>query len=104
MGFPQFDIMLALTTGGVRASPSLSVDGSSMLANVRIPARALFKSVQLGSFWPGPNWHIEPVRSSTTMMSSGFTEHGAHAVAVALTVSSVIPMIRPNHVGTLDCA
>ena len=36
------------------------------------------------------------------MMSSGLTEHGAQAVAVAFTVSSVMPMIRPNQVGTFD--
>ena len=38
------------------------------------------------------------------MMSSGFTTHGAQAVALAFTVSVLIPMMRPNHVGTWDCA
>src|SRR5262245_32903115 len=75
-----------------------------MLTNVRMPWRAFLRSVQLGSFWPGPNWHIEPVRSSTTMMSSGLMLHGAHAVACAWTVRWLIPTIRPNHVGTFDVA
>ncbi len=73
-----------------------------MLTKDLMPLRALLRSVQFGSFWPGPNWHMEPVRSSTIMRSSGLTLHGEHAVAVAFTVSSVIPMILPNQVGTFD--
>ena len=36
------------------------------------------------------------------MMSSGFTWHGEHAVALAETDIELMPMIRPNHVGTTD--
>ena len=35
-------------------------------------------------------------------MSSGFTWHGEHAVALAETDIELMPMIRPNHVGTTD--
>ena len=45
--------------------------------------------------------HIDPVRSSTIMMSRGFTEHGKQAVAFAETVSESTPTIRPKNVGTL---
>src|SRR5262245_13239965 len=48
--------------------------------------------------------HIEPVRSSTTMMSSGFAEHGEHAVAFASTSIESMPITRAKNVRTLDVA
>ena len=48
--------------------------------------------------------HIEPVRSSTIMMSSGFAEHGEQAVAVACTSKESMPMIRAKNVFTLEFA
>ena len=70
------------------------------LRNVWMPLMALSRSGQLP---PGPlGVHIEPVRSRTSMMSSGVTVHGEHAVAFADTERLLMPMIFPNHVGTLD--
>ena len=43
-------------------------------------------SVQAGSGWPAEFVHIEPVRSSTSITSSGFSPHGEQAVAEACTV------------------
>jgi hypothetical protein len=56
-----------------------------------MPSFALFRSVQAGSLRPWPSWHIEPVRSSTIMMSSGLTPHGEHAVAFAVIRNESIP-------------
>ena len=69
---------------------------------VLIPSRALLRSVQAGSFPPPENWHMEPVRSSTIMMSSGFTEHGEQAVAVAWTVNELTPSSLAKIVFTSD--
>ncbi len=65
-----------------------------------MPSFALFRSVQLGSLVPSENWHIEPVRSSTIMMSSGTASHGEHADAVALTWIDLMPISPRNVVGT----
>ena len=60
-------------------------------------------SVQVGaSLDPSDFWHIEPVRSSTSMMSRGLTEHGEHAVAVALTVKESTPISLAKIVCTTD--
>ena len=62
----------------------------------------------MGSWITGPGplglvtWHMEPVRSSTSMMSSGFTEHGEQAVAVAFTVNESTPMTFANTVFTTE--
>ena len=64
------------------------------------PLRALFRSVQAGSFWPLEVWHIDPVRSRTSMMSSGFDEQGEQAVAVALIVNWLMPSTLAKIVGT----
>ena len=74
------------------------------LRNVLIPFFALFRSVQARSFDPSLNWHMEPVRSRTSMMSSGLAVHGEQAVAVALTVSFLIPRMRAKTVGTSEVA
>src|ERR1035437_8713031 len=44
--------------------------------------------------------HIEPVRSTTTMMSSGLTPQYEQAVALALTLNELIPSTRAKNVGT----
>ena len=67
-----------------------------------IPSRAFRRSVQAGSFVPFENWHIEPVRSNTSMMSSGLTEHGEQAVARAFTFRESMPTIFAKTVLTLD--
>ena len=72
------------------------------LRNVLIPSRALFRSVHAGSFEPFENWHMEPVRSSTSMMSRGLTEQGEQAVAVALTVNELTPITFANTVLTTE--
>ncbi len=64
------------------------------------PFCALFRSVHAGSFVPFENWHIDPVRSRTSMMSSGFDEHGEQAVAFALIVKWSIPSTLAKMVGT----
>ena len=69
-----------------------------------MPSFAFFRSVQFGSFDPLLYWHMEPVRSRTSMMSSGLAEHGEQAVAVARTVSLSIPRMRAKTVGTSDVA
>ena len=51
---------------------------------------------------PLESWHIEPVRSNTSMMSSGFTEHGEHAVARAFTVNESTPTIFAKTVLTFE--
>ena len=65
-----------------------------------IPVFALFRSKQLGSFAPELFWHIEPVRSSTSMMSSGLTPHGEHAVERTWTLSVLMPKKRTKNVLT----
>ena len=60
--------------------------GFMKLRNVVIPLRAFCMSVQVGSALPAESVHIEPVRSRTSMMSSGFSPHGEQAVAEACTV------------------
>src|SRR4249919_1573499 len=100
--YGQFPLTLLLSAGGSTASPILSVLGSISLRNDLTPSFALSIS---GHEPFGPDGvHMEPVRSRTIMMSRGFTTHGAHAVASALTVILVMPMIRPNHVGTFAVA
>ena len=59
-----------------------------------MPSFAFLRSVQLGSVVPPPVWHIEPVRSRTSMTSSGLAVHGEQAVAVAFTLRLLIPRIR----------
>ena len=71
---------------------------------VLMPSFAFLRSVQFGSFDPLLNWHMEPVRSRTSMMSSGLAVHGEHAVAVARTVSLSIPRMRAKTVGTSEVA
>src|SRR5581483_5054357 len=56
-----------------------------------IPSLALFRSVQAGSDAPLGVWHIDPVRSSTSITSSGPVPHGEHAFAVALRSILSIP-------------
>ena len=72
--------------------------------NVLIPSFAFLRSVQLGSEVPPPVWHMEPVRSSTSMMSSGFAVHGEQAVAVAFTFSFLIPRMRAKSRSTSEDA
>ena len=70
--------------GGNTVSPILSIVGSMNATKSRRPCFALFRSVQLGSLAPLDVWHIEPVRSSTSMMSSGRIAQGAQAVDFTL--------------------
>src|SRR5262245_46404137 len=74
--------------------------GSMYWTNSSKQLRALFSSVQVGSFCPLEVWHIEPVRSRTSMMSSGLEEHGEQAVALALIVKWSIPSTLAKIVGT----
>ena len=67
---------------------------------MRIPALALFRSVHAGSVLPLLSWHIEPVRSSTSMMSTGFDPHGEHAAAWTCTWNEFTPTIFEKNVGT----
>ena len=74
--------------------------------NVLTPSSAAARSPHTCGFAfglsPGVPAHIEPVRSRISMMSSGLTEHGKHAVALAVTVSESIPMILAKNVGTVE--
>ena len=56
-----------------------------------MPSRALFRSVQAGSLAPVEVWHIDPVRSSTIITSSGLIPHGEQAVDLALILNESIP-------------
>ena len=47
-----------------------------------------------------PPSDIDPVRSSTTMMSSGFAPHGWQAVALAPTFIEVMPKTRAKAVSS----
>ncbi len=67
---------------------------------VLIPSFAFLRSVQAGSDVPPPVWHMEPVRSRTSMMSRGFDEHGEHAVALAFTLSFEMPRMRAKSIPT----
>src|ERR1039457_2120184 len=89
-----------LVGGGRTARPTRSIDGSRNPRNVFIPPRSLFKSVHAGSGLPFESVHIEPVRSRTSITSSGFSPHGEHAVAVAWTVRFETPNRPPNTIGT----
>src|SRR4051794_6003626 len=89
-----------LTAGGNTARPTRTIDGSMKRRNVFMPSRALFRSVQAGSGRPEWSQHIDPVRSSTSMMSSGRVEHGEQAVALAETLIESIPTTRAKNVFT----
>ena len=65
-----------------------------------MPAFALFRSVQLGSSAPELFWHIEPVRSSTSITSTGLVPHGEHAVALTCTLKELNPKTFAKKVGT----
>ena len=68
--------------------------------NVVIPLRAFARSTQPFG-WSLSSVHIEPVRSSTIMMSSGFEPHGEHAVDFACTVNDLTPSTLANTVFTV---
>ena len=100
----QLFLSVTLRAGGKTAIPTLSRFGSMNWRNVLMPSFAFPRSVQAGSAVPPPVWHIEPVRSSTSMMSSGLALHGEHAVALARTLSLSIPRIFPKTVATFEVA
>jgi hypothetical protein len=77
--------------GGSPASPTHCVLELKKPRNVRMPSWAFLRSVQLGSSRPQWSWHIEPVRSRTSMRSSGFTPQGEHAVDFTLRLNLSIP-------------
>ena len=90
-----------LVLGGKTVKPILCRVGSMYWTNSSRPALAFWRSVQAGSLVPFENWHIEPVRSRTSMMSSGFDEQGMQAVAFALIVKWSIPSTLAKIVGTI---
>ena len=90
-----------LVLGGNTAKPILWMVGSMYCTNSSKPFFALFRSVHAGSLVPFENWHIDPVRSRTSMMSSGFDEHGEQAVALALIVNWLMPRTFAKIVGTI---
>ncbi len=69
--------------------------------NVFMPLRAFSMSVHAGSWFPFESVHIEPVRSSTSITSSGFWPHGEQAVADACTVKLGTPSSFANVVETV---
>src|SRR5947209_7684026 len=59
-------------------------------------------SGQVGCWsWPRLSWHIDPVRSSTSMMSTCLAPHGEHAAAWTFRLNELTPMIFAKYVGTL---
>ena len=63
-----------------------------------IPFLALFRSVQAGSLLPLWSWHIDPVRSSTIMMSRGCVPHGEQAVERTWMLKLWMPRTREKRV------
>src|SRR6185312_12708912 len=84
--------------GGKTARPTQFSFGSKYARKVLMPAWAFFRSVQFVSVPPELFWHIEPVRSRTSMMSSGLMPHGEHAVAFTFTSTVLIPNRRMKKV------
>ena len=79
------------SAGGSTASPTHCFVGSRKPRKVFMPSIAFLRSVQFGSLAAVGLRHIEPVRSSTIMMSSGFTPQGEQAVERAVTLNVSIP-------------
>ncbi len=90
-----------LVAGGSTARPTQARFGSKKLRKVLIPAFALFRSVHAGSLAPELSWHIEPVRSSTSITSTGREPHGEHAVALTLILNELNPRTFEKNVGTV---
>src|SRR3954447_8577160 len=93
-----------LGAGGRTASPTRTAAGSMNWRNVFMPSRAFLRSVHAGSGLPEWSQHIEPVRSSTSMMSSGRVSQGEHAVARAVTLIESTPTTRAKNVETSACS
>jgi hypothetical protein len=85
-------------TGGSTAIPTHWVVESRKPRNVFIPARAFSRSVQAGSLLPSDLRHIDPVRSSTIMMSRGRTPQGEQAVDVTLMLNALMPSTPAKNV------
>ena len=88
--------MLVDCSGGNATMPICADGGLNIPSIVRTPSLALSRSVHTP---PGPvGWHIEPVRSIATTMSTGEAEQGLHALACAETLKWSIPNTFANHV------
>src|SRR6476620_6732035 len=73
--------------------------GSMIPSRVWTPSFALSRSVHSPL---GPvGVHIDPVRSTTSMMSTGADEHGWQAVATPLTSKWLKPRMFANQVGVV---